>query len=198
MKVGLIKFLFIPLLCLQLFACAEERVTIDTGKHGKKIAASKAVYYHGSPFKLDRLSPQAYTRVDDEGNITYESRAVRAFPDKRIALLYTYNDAPGYRVGVNLANYTYPTEPIVYTIIGGDTKEQAITRLYGSGKDEPRSHGYLYTIDGGYFHKDPGLGEMEVVSHKSVNKFVVDKINKRKMLNEYINDGLVEILWLPD
>lgn len=196
MKTSLTKLFIIPLLFTQLLGCTEERTTIDTGASLER-QPTQATYYHGSPFKLSGLVPVSYTKKDAEGNVTYESRVTRAFLDKRIALLYTYNNVPGFQVGVNLVNYTAPNEPITFTFIGGRTKNEAFSKLFGSDNDGIKSRGYIYTISSSYFHKDPGLGEMEVVSHESIGKFREEIINKRKMLNDYIRKGLIEVHWLP-
>lgn len=180
--------------CATLIGCAEYYDDNISDSDASERAVS-SVYYYGSNVKLNEIKPHLYTKQNTTGNIIYDETAVRAFPDKRIALLYTFNRVPGMKVGVDLIDYTAPSQPIEFVLIGGKNLEDAMLKLFGPLEDVPETYGYIHHLNSSYFKSETGLGVMEVVTHAPVKPLKVERIHRQKAINSYVKKGAIVLTW---
>lgn len=197
----LIKALLV-FVCFFSIGCADQtdtkRTTIDTVDFkGSTKQPIVSAYYYGSPDFLNVIKPKTYIKHDIDGNKIYHSNVVRAFTDKRLALLYSTNYVPGMSIGADLLDCRHINEPIRFTLIGGRSEANALDKLFGKEDDLKESIGYIYILEQDGFAKESGLGCMEAVAHKGISNWKVEKLNRREALNKYIVKGLVTIEWLP-
>jgi len=197
----LIKTLFV-FVCFFFIGCADHtnimRTTIDTiDLKSSSRQPVVSAYFYGSSALLKVIKPEVYIKLDIDGNTIYHGNVVRAFADKRLALLYSTNNLPGMSIGVDLLDCKNINEPIKFTLIGGRSEEDAIDKLFGKEDNVRGSTGYIYILRLDDFEKEPGLGCMEAIAHKQINNWEVETLNRRATLNKYIAKGLVIIEWLP-
>lgn len=151
--------------------------------------------YHGSSKSFDEIQSSYNEKKDFDDNMCWKGIAIFGAHDYRIALFYTYDKTifPAYRAKIKLRNKVSSNEPILYHIIGGDSKEDALRALYG-----PKSlmtNGYIYILDGRYFKRESGLGLMEGITRDSKALIGKISINRRKEIDYYVEQGLIDIKW---
>lgn len=102
----------------------------------------KDVVFHGSLVGFSGAPRASYsTRTEDKyDKPVWADTAVFASHDARIALSYTAAaDIPGYAAGVELGVEKKSDEPLILAIYGGESKEQALSVLFG-----PDNNCHLY------------------------------------------------------
>src|SRR5207253_3177943 len=112
-----IKLLIFIIFLSYLIGCSDEgeniRITADIIRSEDfKEQQPINAYCYGSPHLFNLITPKLYSKLDLNGSTIYQNKVVRAFKDKRLALLYTANDVDGLSFGVNLLACKSPKEPI--------------------------------------------------------------------------------------
>ena len=152
--------------------------------------------YHGSSAGFDRVEPRPNRRVNSDGTTKWQGTAIFAAMDPRVGLHYTANRGTGIGVGIDLVNHTAPDEPVSYYLGGGASQEEALDRAYGVAGTES-ADGYLYLLDKSKFVKEPGLGDMEMITRDPEANLFRLHIDRRKAIDELVKSGDVVINWDP-
>lgn len=153
------------------------------------------IIYHGSSKDFSQVKPSYNEKKDFQEQGCWKGTAIFGSHDYRIALFYTYNKAVEriYGCKIVLKDRVSSTEPIVYYIYGGSGQEDALSRLYGDYSDETTGH--IYILDGRYFYREKGLGNMEGITTNPKAQIGKVGINRRKEIANMVEKGLVEIKW---
>lgn len=160
---------------------------------------SNEYVFHGTAADFAQVLPKPNLRTDRSGNVIWSGSGVFASDDRRVAVIYTDRRSPGYGQGVDLVNKTSPNEPLALHVTGGESKEDALDKLYGPVAE---SKGYIHMLDANGFSREPGLGQMEVVSRETPNYHKVPEfpngiqtINPRKEIDAYVKSGEMKVIW---
>lgn len=138
--------------------------------HAIAFSSPFSIIYHGSEKQFDQVKPHPNTRFTN-GKAVWEGRAIFGTDDYRVALFYTHNSPRGFSASIDLINYCNKEDPITYFIDGGNSEEEALEALWGSFENSADNMGWIYILDGRKFFKEPGLGQMEVITRlmKGIN-----------------------------
>lgn len=136
--------------------------------------------YHGSLREFDAEFAIPKRNVRNRWNkdkiswdVIFDQESFHATPHKWIALAYTYSSVSfqsnskqiRYNMGVNLYRKSSEVE-----IFSKNSFEESLEVLFGDG-------GYLYYFDAAdFFHKE-GLGDLEVITEKTVKPVRVERID---------------------
>lgn len=163
---------------------------------GAMYASPFNIIYHGSHLNFERVEPHPNRRLRD-GNVVWEGVAIFGTHDFRISLLYTHNISKNYMCGIDLVSYYREDEPIVYSVRGGETEEEALEALWGSFEESDDNWGWIYLLDGRKFVTEPGLGQMERITRDVSANIGKISINRREEIQNYVEKGLIIIDWSP-
>ena len=165
---------------------------------------SAGIVYHGSSASFVIPIASKNTRYDSHRKIIWQGEGVFAAADRRVALIYTSNRKIAFHQGVDLWTRPADLNPIVLTLYGGSSQEEALIRLYGTA-DLDSSFGYIYCLSDLPFYREQGLGILEVVSRLPVQLISspacpagVEKINRRLEIEKYLVQGALEIRWVSE
>lgn len=164
---------------------------------GAIFASPFSIIYHGSNLLFDQVEPRYTARISKDEVIVWEGAAIFGTDDYRVALFYTHHTPKGYGAGIDLITLCNKNEPIAYGIMGGSSEDEAMEALWGTFDDSDENSGWIYILDGRKFLKEPGLGEMEVITRDLSANIGRISINRRKEIQHFIDEGLVKICWKP-
>ena len=164
--------------------------------HERRKSQTVQILYHGTSSDFNQLKPSPSQRKN--GFIEWNGSAIFATPDYRIALNYTankYDQALDVSSGVNLRQPQNADEPMMLVLFGGKSQEDALDKLYGKLEDPASCVGYIYHLDKSYFKTDVGLGVNERISLDSDCVLLRQKINRRELINHYVEQKQIILLW---
>lgn len=152
------------------------------------------VFFHGSPHSFDVVEPQPSTRFKEE-RIIWNGTAIFATQDIRIALLYTHDhNKTGYVAGVDLYEDLSAGTPVIFFLYGGSCLEEALDALFGK-QDDLSSTGYIYLLDSSFFGWEEGLANNERVSRQLEANLGKMRIDRRALINHYLETGQIALQW---
>lgn len=157
------------------------------------------ILYHGSPFKIEQLTPQPNIRLSTI--VDWKDEAIFATPDYRIALHYTANKLERnttISLGVDLRTPLHPNEPVTFILLGGTSRSHALEKLYGRLEDPESCKGYIYHLDGRYYNREVGLGANEKITRNSHSVLFRQEINRRQLIDDYVHLGKITINWIEN
>ena len=152
--------------------------------------------FHGTAIEFDKVEVRDNKRIGKGGVIDWEGKAIFATFDPRIALHYTAQRRTGVGTGIDLRNVTSADQPMVYSLDGGASKDEALDRVYGRAGEES-SVGYIHLLDKSRFIREPGLGVMEMITRDEDAQLGRLKIDRRKAVDLLVASGAVIIDWTP-
>lgn len=150
--------------------------------------------FHGTPDCYDKIKRCPSTRVNENGEIIWQGSAIFATADRRVALFYTHTRDDIYNAGIELVKKTKSNQVIKFEFIGGKNLEDALNHLYGYENDDS-TFGYIFHLDAMYSFRQPGLGSMECILHNPQASKGCERINRRKEIQRYLDEGLINLRW---
>lgn len=155
---------------------------------------ASALMFHGTSVDFEAVEPRPSRRVSD-GKVDWEGTAIFAAMDPRVALHYTVSPSSEVGTGIDLRNYTDPTQAITFYLDGGESLEDAMQKAYGDPKNPESCLGYVHLLEKSKFVREPGLGTMEMLSRDESANLGAIVINRREAIDHFVDSGRIKLAW---